>query len=235
MSQQLTTKLGGWLPPSKGSYFNKELSSVVTFLLFVGLLTVVNANASDSIRWVTVGLVAASTFALGRAVTTWWEISRAASETRKQAILIDHRAEDEIRRYGELRKQTINAVHRLVPIPHVEFIRASQFLFGVQTTYMESTLKNYALAIDSLSYNSSAHYSSSAFLSEKRQRIAQIDQEVAELLAALPQDQALMQIFSGALNRHVVEKVLDGKKATEIDTNRRPEQVKQATAEREVA
>lgn len=220
MTQQFgPTKLGGWLPPNRGSYINKDLYFVVLFTVFTGLVIVISDYLPSNIRWFGLGFTALITFALGRAVTTWWELSRAASETRKQAILSDYRAEDEIRRYGELRKQTINAVHRLVPAPHPEFIRASQFLFGTQTTYMESTLKSYALAIDSLSYNGGAHYSSSAFLSEKRQRIAQIDQEVAELLAALPQDEALIQIFSGAVNPEIIGKVLESKKTSEHEAH----------------
>src|ERR1044071_9214893 len=171
MTDQLsTTKLGGWLPPTKGSFLNRELYFVVLFTLFTGLVVILGDFVPHEVRWFALGVTALVTFALGRSFSTWWEVSRAPSETRKQAILIDYRAEDEIRRYGELMKQTINAVQRLVPMPHTEFVRASQFLFGTQTTYMETTLKSYALAIDSLSYHSGVHYSSSAFLIEKRQR-----------------------------------------------------------------
>jgi len=208
MAQEFVpARLGEWLPPNKGSYVNKELNFVFIFLLLTGMVLGLNGQVTENVHWLLLGLTTLLTFALGRSFTTWWEVSRAASETRKKAILVDYRAEDEIRRYGELRKQTINAVNGLVESPHSEFIRATRFFFNTQTTSMESTLKSLALEIDSLNYNSTAGYSGVAFLSEKRQRIAEIDREVAGLLAMLPHEQAL--ILSGTVNPQIIEKVLE--------------------------
>lgn len=206
-----TTTLGRWLPRKQGlkRFANRELLAVLMFGLFTGLAITLGEQVPRDFHWFGLGIVALSNLALGVAFTLWWEKSRAESRNRATAMRIDREIEEEILRISDNWQQTIHAVGTLVGKPDPEFIKAIQYILGNHQTYVASTLRSYALEIDGLGY------SSRAFLKEKRERLTQVQTDVAEVLVGMPRDNgALIQIFS-AVNPEAMERVLEGAKGPE--------------------